>query len=160
MSLYKEPNSYKEAIASPKANSQLNTIKKEVKELEKLNIQTLVPRPPKSRPVLKGKWVYKLKLHPNGTIDKYKARWVAKGFLQRYRINVFETFTGTVRPTAYRLAIAIAINLGYTVYHWDMKSAFPNADIDAEIYVEQLEGMEGINNIYIYLLNKALYRLK
>ena len=45
----------------------------EKKDLEKQDCWTLVPRPI-NRKVLKGKWVYKTKLNPDNSINKYKAR--------------------------------------------------------------------------------------
>ena len=55
-------------------------MEKELKSLQELNTQTLVDLP-KDRKVIKGRWVYKTKLNKDGSINKYKARWVAKGFL-------------------------------------------------------------------------------
>jgi histone deacetylase 1/2 len=40
---------------------------------------SLVPRPPHAR-VITGKWVFKIKLNPDGTLERYKARWVVRGF--------------------------------------------------------------------------------
>jgi len=38
---------------------------------------------PKDKVPIDVKWVFKVKLKPDGTITKYKARLVAKGFMQR-----------------------------------------------------------------------------
>ena len=54
-------------------------MKAELSQLTKSNIWTLVPRPI-NKPIIKGRWVYKMKITPEGTISKYKARWVAKGY--------------------------------------------------------------------------------
>jgi len=74
-------------------------MEKELSSLRDLNTWTLVDLPPK-RKALKGRWVYKTKLNKDGSIDKYKARWVAKGFLQKYGIDYTETFSNTVKPVA------------------------------------------------------------
>ncbi|KAK1692539.1 hypothetical protein QYE76_009236 [Lolium multiflorum] len=41
-----------------------------------------VPRPPRAN-VITGKWVFKHKLGSDGTLERYKARWVVRGFRQR-----------------------------------------------------------------------------
>ena len=42
---------------------------------------SLVPRPPNTN-VVTGKWIFRHKLHSDGTLDRYKARWVLRGFTQ------------------------------------------------------------------------------
>ena len=37
-------------------------------------------------------WVYTLKYRPDGSVDRYKARIIAKGYIQTYGVNYFETF--------------------------------------------------------------------
>ena len=62
--------------------------KDEVKELQDNETWNLV-RPPTDRDVILGKWVGKGKLGPNGQVDKYKARYVAKGFKQVEDLDYF-----------------------------------------------------------------------
>ena len=51
-----------------------------------------------SWPFWKIKWVYKVKLGPGGQVDKYKARYMAKGFKKMERLDYFETFAPTRKP--------------------------------------------------------------
>jgi hypothetical protein len=67
---------------------------------------TLVPRPPGAR-VLSGKWVFKTKLHSDGTLDKYKARWVLRGDTQRPGLDFGETFTPVVKPATIRTVLTL-----------------------------------------------------
>ena len=53
------------------------------------------------------KWVFKKKLRPNGTIEKYKGRLVAKGFIQKEDEDFFDTYSLVAR-----LTIICAIILG------------------------------------------------
>jgi histone deacetylase 1/2 len=58
---------------------------------------SLVPRPPGVN-VVTGKWIYQNKLLADGSLDRYKARWVLQGFTQRPGIDYDETFRTVVKP--------------------------------------------------------------
>jgi hypothetical protein len=53
------------------------------------------------------KWVYKVKRDERDTIIKYKARLVARGFIQREGINFEEVFAPVVRMESVRLLLAL-----------------------------------------------------
>ena len=55
-------------------------MEKEINDLKKQNTQTLVTPKNNNQNIIKGRWVYRTKLNKDGKVDKYKARWVAKGF--------------------------------------------------------------------------------
>ncbi|WVZ83487.1 LOW QUALITY PROTEIN: hypothetical protein U9M48_030629, partial [Paspalum notatum var. saurae] len=56
------------------------------------NTWTLVPRPPRAN-IVSGKWIFKHKFHADGSLDRYKARWVLRGFTQRPGVDFDETFS-------------------------------------------------------------------
>jgi hypothetical protein len=59
-------------------------------ELNKTNTWELVPRPSGSN-IVTGIWVYRHKLRSNGSLERYKACWVLRGFTQRSGIDFDET---------------------------------------------------------------------
>jgi len=65
-------------------------MEEEIKTIEKNNTLELVICP-HGEDIIRVKWVYKTKLNPDGTIQKHKARMVAKGYSQQPRID-YETF--------------------------------------------------------------------
>ena len=68
----------------------------------------LVPRPSHCN-IVSGKWVFKHKLHPDGSLERYKAkaRWVVRGFTQRAGVDFGETFTPVVKPATIRTVLAL-----------------------------------------------------
>nr|XP_040251898.1 uncharacterized mitochondrial protein AtMg00810-like [Aegilops tauschii subsp. strangulata] len=52
----------------------------------------LVPRPPRAN-IITGKWVFPHKTRPDGSLERYKARWVVHGFRQHAGVDFTDTFT-------------------------------------------------------------------
>ena len=67
---------------------------------------------PEGRKAVGSKWVYKVKIDANGSIERYKARLVAQGFLQKYGTDYDETFCPVVRLESFRTIVALAVHSG------------------------------------------------
>ena len=74
-----EPESFEEAMRSPQREQWKHAMNKEFDSLMK-NGTWEYQELPKERKTVKNKWVYKVKLVADGSVDHYKARLVAKGF--------------------------------------------------------------------------------
>jgi hypothetical protein len=86
-----EPKTFKEAIASEQQAYWWEAMREEMQSLEKLNTWTLFDPPLNIKP-LGNKWVYKIKYDLNWNVERFKARLVAKSFLQKYGETYFEVF--------------------------------------------------------------------
>jgi hypothetical protein len=64
----------------------------EFRALQENKTWTLVPRPPGAR-IITGKWVFKHKFNYDGSLERYKARWVVRGFNQRPSVDFSETLS-------------------------------------------------------------------
>ena len=53
------------------------------------------------------KWIFKRKLKPYGSIEKYKAHLVAKGFKQKKGVDYFDTFAPVIRISSIRVLITL-----------------------------------------------------
>ncbi|WVZ56997.1 hypothetical protein U9M48_007445 [Paspalum notatum var. saurae] len=83
----------------------------------------LVPRPPRAN-VITDKWVFKHKYHADGSLARHKARWVIRGFSQRYGIDYDETFSPVVKPATIRSSSASPLLAPGRFIESDVKNAF------------------------------------
>ena len=96
---------------------------------------------PERRNVVDNKWVYKVKLHTDGTVDKFKARLVAKGFMQQAGVNYVDTFCPVARFDTNKSVINVAAaRLHLMQFH--VKTASLYGELEETIYVKQPMGYE------------------
>jgi hypothetical protein len=132
----------------------------EIKALHGNHTWSLVPLHP-SMNVVGSRWVYKIKRHADGRIDRYKARLVARGFTQQEGIDYLETFSPVVKPTTVRLVITIAVTHGWKIHQLDVHNAFLNGILQEEVYMAQPPGfVDPTLPSYVCRLHKSLYGLK
>ncbi|KAL0313189.1 UNVERIFIED_CONTAM: Retrovirus-related Pol polyprotein from transposon TNT 1-94 [Sesamum radiatum] len=91
-----EPATYEKAVTSPNANEWITTMEEEMSSMAKNNVWEQVDLPA-GRKTIGNKWVLKIKRKVDGSIDKFKARLVVKGYTQREGIDYEETFSPVVR---------------------------------------------------------------
>ena len=63
--------------------------------------------------ICKSRFVYDIKQDEQGRLQRYKARWVAKGFSQRKGRDYWDTFSPVVRMSSIRTLIALATANGW-----------------------------------------------
>lgn len=80
------PKSYKMAMKSDDTKEWRAACDKEMKSIKEMGVWEIVDRP-KDSPVVGGPWHFKLKLNPDGSVNKHKARYVAKGYTQTEGID-------------------------------------------------------------------------
>jgi len=131
-----EPTSVDNALQIPEWRAAME---EELNMINKNNTWVLVPRPPNKQD-LGTKWVFKIKLNSDGTLNKYKARLVVKGYAQQHGIDFHETFAPVARFDTIRLLLVVAAHQGWQVFQLDVKSAFLNGCLEKKIYVEKPEG--------------------
>jgi hypothetical protein len=80
--------------------------------------------------VVSSKWIYKIKHAADGSVEKFKERFVARGFTQKKGIDYEETFAHVARYTSIRTIIALALIHGWKLHQMDVKTAFLNRKIE------------------------------
>ena len=101
-----EPQTFKEAMSIPEAPFWKEAINSEIESIMQNRTWELVNLPPRNK-LLGCKWIFKKKLKPDGSIDKYKIILVAKGFKQKF-LDFFDTYSPITRITSIKMLIAIA----------------------------------------------------
>lgn len=76
------------------------------------------------------RWIFMIKLKPDGSLAKHKARLVAIGFLQKYGLDYFKVFAPVARHETIRLVISIATNKNSPLIHLNVKSSFSEWSIE------------------------------
>ena len=87
--------------------------------------------------VIGCRWVFTMKVNPNGSIAKLKARLVAKGHAQTYGVDYSYTFSPVAKLTSIRLFISLAATHGWEIHQLDIKNVFLHGDLAEEVYIKQ-----------------------
>jgi hypothetical protein len=154
-----EPTSYSQAMASADKAEWRAAMQDEINSLKKLNVWSLAPCPSGTKP-LTGRWVFKNKLGDQNQLIRRKARFVVKGFLQMYGRDFTETHAPVAKMKSILMQLSLTASNDYELQQLDFDTAFLNAPVKEEIYMEQPEGFhEGKPGDKLKLI-KALYGLK
>lgn len=113
-------------------------MKNEIETLKRNKTWSLVPRP-KNEKILTNRWVFKIKRNSIGQIEKYKARLVVRGHVQKTGIDYEEIFAPVARYEIIRTLLAAAVEEEMHVHQMDVVSAYVQGNLSDEIYMEQPE---------------------
>nr|GEU54918.1 retrovirus-related Pol polyprotein from transposon TNT 1-94 [Tanacetum cinerariifolium] len=108
------------------------------------------------------KWVFSVKMNPDGLIARLKALLVAKGYAQTYGIDYSENFSPVAKIYSIRLFISLAVTYDCALHQLDVKNAFLHGDLEEEVYMEKPPGFvaQGEFGRVCKLKKKSLYGLK
>ncbi|PLW37503.1 hypothetical protein PCANC_17299 [Puccinia coronata f. sp. avenae] len=120
-----DPKRFKETAQSPVKTMWIDACQKEITNMKDKDVYKLATKPPDKR-LIKGRWVFKIKMKTNGEIAKYKARFVAKGYTQIGGEDYGDAFSPTGKPTSLRIIIAMAAIFKWQIEQMDAVAAFLN----------------------------------
>lgn len=133
-------------------------MQEEIEAHESNGTWVLIDLPP-GKNAIGGKWVFKAKTGMNGEVIRYKARYVAQGFSQKFGEDYDEVFAPVVLHTTFRTLLSVAARRNMKVHHMDAKTAFLNGKLMETIYMKQPDGY-GNDDSKVCLLKKCIYGLK
>ncbi|XP_073363714.1 uncharacterized protein [Aegilops tauschii subsp. strangulata] len=152
-----EPHSHEAAMSIPHWRAAME---EEYHALMHNETWTLVPPPPRVN-IIDSKWVFKVKRHADGSIERYKARLVSKGFKQHQGLDYEDTFSPVVKPTTIRLLLSLQVSRGWSLRQLDVQNAFLHGLLEEEVYMRQPPGfIDHAQPHHLCRLTKALYGLK
>ena len=127
LKLLSTPKSAAEALQSPQWQEWLAAINKELQSLRDKGVYEVKPIP-KHRKLIPTRLVLKIKLNSDGSIDKYKCRCVALGFLQRAGLDYDPDglYSPMSDPSTTRSVLAISNALNLNIDHLDVRVAYLN----------------------------------
>jgi len=156
-----EPESVQQALSRGDASHWRVAIAEELEAIRSNGVYELVD-PPVGHNVVTSKFVFRIKRRPDGEVDRYKARLVARGFTQQEGVDYTETFAPVAKFSTIRALLAVAAARGLTVHQLDVKTAFLHGELEEEVYLQPPAGVEHPDIVTgkVWRLRKALYGLK
>ncbi|CAI5973782.1 unnamed protein product [Closterium sp. NIES-65] len=92
--------------------------------------------PPPGANIVSGMWIFRVK-RPQGSPLVFKARYVARGFSQRQRVDYFQTFSPTPKMTTLSVLLHIAAQRDYELDSLDFSTAFSGGSLHEEIWLRR-----------------------
>ena len=153
------PRTIQGARASPDAAKWNAAAERDMKSLNYRKVYKPVPRsavhPGRKR--IKSKWVFKRKAD-----GSFKGRVVAQGWNQVPGLDCVKTYAPVCRIQSVRMVACITVEFNFIFYQMDVSTAFLYADIQEQVFVEQLPGFEVKDkdeDDMVMQLDKSLYGL-
>lgn len=161
ISLQPEPSSFTQ---TKKFYEWLKAMNEELLALESTHTWDIVSLP-SDKHAIGCKWVYKVKLNADGTLERYKERLVSKRYTQQEGIDFVDTFSPVAKMITVKTLLAVAAAKNWSLTQLDISNAFLNGELTKEINMKLPLGYTpkaGVTlppNVFCKL-NKSLYGLK
>ncbi|KAL0402248.1 UNVERIFIED_CONTAM: Retrovirus-related Pol polyprotein from transposon RE2 [Sesamum latifolium] len=156
LSSVQEPRSYLQACRDEK---WIEAMQQELQALERTGTWEITSLPT-GKKTIGSRWLFKLKLHSDGTIDRYKARLVAKGYTQIEGVDYFDCFSPVAKSVSVRIFLAMATAKDWPILQLDINNAFLHGHLDEEVYMDPPEGYAAAKAGQVCRLRRSLYGLK
>jgi hypothetical protein len=150
-----EPASYRDAILHPKWQ---HVMVEEIAVLEQTGTWDLVPFLPHVH-LITCKWVYKIKTHSDGSLERYKSHLSSHSFQQEQSCDYDETFALVAHMITIHTLLVVAYVREWSISQLDVKNVFLNGELRDDVYMHPpprysiLEGM-------VCHIRRSLYGLK
>ena len=152
-----EPTCYTSAMKDPKWCVAMNLV---FDALLKNQAWDLVPSH-LAWNIIGCKWVFQIKRHADGSIERYKVRPMPKGFHQVPGVDCGETFNLVIIPTTVHTVLSLAVSKGWVLHQFDVQNAFLHGHLYEDVYMSQPSGFSHPQFLdHVCKLKKALYGLK
>ena len=120
-----DPSSFKEAVKQP---VWFDAMVEKYDSIIRNSAWELVLRPV-GKSVVGSMWIYKVNQAIDGSVEKQKARLLAKGFSRVEGIDYDENFALVARYSSIRSILALSVQMGWKIHQMDVKATFLNGFI-------------------------------
>jgi Reverse transcriptase (RNA-dependent DNA polymerase) len=156
---------YHQAMKQPDRAQFIKAMKEEVQAHIDNGHWELIPRSevPAGTKILSAVWAMRRKRRiATQEVYKWKARLNVHGGQQEKGVNYWETFAPVVQWTSIRLFLIVALLNGWHTRQIDFVLAYPQADIECDLYMEVPPGfhVRGSRKDWALKLKKNLYGQK
>ena len=134
---FEDPLNYDDALKSNESTKWLKAMEVEIESIVKNDVWELSDLP-KDRKAISCKWVFKRKLNLDGSINKNKAKLMAKGFTQIEGIDYVHTYSPVAKFISIRIILAIVAYFDLELFQLDVKIAFLNGELNEDIYMKHV----------------------
>eukprot|EP00873_Tetraselmis_striata_P010888 jgi/Tetstr1/431152/TSEL_020864.t1 len=138
----KAPRNYKEAISSNHPDDWKQSMDREIASITKMEtfVWISIPELRRDNPsaiIIQTAWAFAEKQDKDGNLTKRKARVVVRGdqLTAGENYDDTKTYAPVVSFIALRTTIALAVQLDWELYQFDVTCAFLNANLDEDVYV-------------------------
>ncbi|KAL0435109.1 UNVERIFIED_CONTAM: Retrovirus-related Pol polyprotein from transposon RE1 [Sesamum radiatum] len=156
LSSIQEPRTYSQTCKNP---HWVEAMEKGIYALKNNEIWELTILPPDKR-AISSKWVFKLKMNPDGSVKRYKARLVAKGYNQIEGVDYFDSFSPIAKTVTVRVLLTIAIIKSWSFFQVDVNNTFLHGHLDEDVYMTPPAGYTKARSGQVCKLKRSLYGLK
>jgi Reverse transcriptase (RNA-dependent DNA polymerase)./Integrase core domain. len=159
---------FEQAMNGPNAEGFWEASAKEISTLQALNTWSQVKKESWMN-VISSTWAFKIKRFPDGLIRKLKARFCVRGDQQIEGVDFFDTFAPVVQWSTIRILLILSITLSLATKQVDYVSAFCQAPIADDVYIDLPRGWQTLNELgirenfkpgHVLKLNRGLYGLR
>ncbi|KAF8735734.1 GAG-pre-integrase domain, partial [Rhizoctonia solani] len=157
------PTTFEEACAGPDWLLWMPAFNKEINTFWDKGVWSFAQRPEDNSLVVDLRLVFTIKHDKQGKPHTYKVQIVAKGFTQQPGKNYNFTNSPTPSLDIICTTMAAAVKQNLKIHQINVQSAFLNALLDEEIYMEMPPGYKHPNyprDKFVMRLHKAVYGLK
>ncbi|KAJ1704540.1 hypothetical protein LUZ63_004319 [Rhynchospora breviuscula] len=134
-------------------------MKTEIDALER-NASWTLEELPRNKVAIGCKWVYCIKYHADGRVERYKARLVALGNRQVQGVDYIETFAPVAKMVSVKTFLAVAVARGWELHQMDVHNAFLHGDLNEEVYMRLPPGFTHSQPGKVCRLRKSIYGLR
>jgi hypothetical protein len=155
-----DPKTLSQACSCSNWPDWQNTMDHKIAMLEEAGTWITVPQPT-DKNIVSSKWVYCIKHKADGSIEKYKAWLIAQGFMQKFGVDYFDSFSPAAKLSSFHIILAIATCNDWDADTFDFNGTYLNGKLDdnEEIYMKPPPGYTSEGEQVKHLL-KSLYGLK